>query len=342
MSQSLTLYNRDNIVLNTTFLNNISNIVLNDKLTNSYIIEGLDGSGKTLLANYFAKSLLCENFIDEPCNQCPNCLNYEKHNIPDVNYIQGKKNALSIDEVRRYILDTVFIKPQSQKYKIYIIDSKEITIQAQNSLLKTIEEPPAYAIFIFMTSKISLFLPTILSRCTLFKTQYIDSTLVFNYLQSLKLPYSIDELKMVSNLDTGAIGQALKLLENKNFNQNRLEILKLLSNLNTADILSCVNYAKDCEKYKTDMTGFYKTINTLYRDLFIYKSSKNESLINQQDIKMEIIFASENFDLKKLESNFNYINEAINNQHMNNNFTLGLETLFLKLSNLVNQNLRRL
>ncbi len=331
---SLNKFSRDNIVLNNTIINNISNIINNDKLTNSYILEGLDGSGKNLIAKYFAKSLLCDNFITEPCNQCDNCLNFEKNNITDVNYISSKKSSLSIEEVRHYILDTVFIKPQSQKYKIYIIEANEITIQAQNSLLKTIEEPPSYAIFIFMTSKISMFLPTILSRCTLFKTQYIDSDLVYNYLSSLGLPYSIDELKMVSNLETGSIGQALTLLESTGYSQNRLDILKLLTNLNKADLLSCVNYAKDCEKYKNDMNNFYKIMIALYRDLFIYKSTGNKNLINQKDIEKELIIASENFKLSKLEDNFNYINKAISTQHMNNSFTLGLETLFLKLSNL--------
>ncbi len=329
------LYSRENIVLNNTIINNISNIINDDKLTNSYIIEGLEGSGKTLLAKYFAKSLLCENYITEPCNECSNCINFEKNNITDVNYISSKKTSLSIEEVRHYILDTVIIKPQSQKYKIYIIEANEITIQAQNSLLKTIEVPPSYAIFIFLTSKISMFLPTILSRCTTFKTQYIESDLVYNYLASQGLPYSVDELKMVSNLETGSIGQALKLLESTEFSQTRLDILKLLTDLNKADLLSCINYAKACDKYKNDMNNFYRTIISLYRDLFIYKSTGNKSLINQKDIENELVVASENFKLSKLEDNFNYINEAISVQHMNNSFTLGLETLFLKLSNLL-------
>ncbi len=296
---------------------------------------GSGGSGKTLLAKYFAKSLLCDNFIDAPCNECDNCLNLEKNNITDINYVTSKKNALSIDEVRKQILDTVFIKPQSQKYKIYIIEANEITIQAQNSLLKTIEEPPSYAIFIFMTSKLSLFLPTILSRCTLFKTQYIPSSLILDYLTNQDLPYTIEQLKMVSNLETGSIGQALLALENTDFEQNRLDILKLLTDLNTADFLSCINFAKTCEKYKTDMDSFYKIILSLYRDLFIYKSTKNKNLINQKDISSAIVVASAVFELNKLEDNFNFINEAISTQHMNNSFTLGLETLFLKLSNLL-------
>ncbi len=332
---SLNNFSRDSIVSNNTIINNISYIINDDKLTNSYIIEGLDGSGKTLLAKYFAKALLCENFSTEPCNQCSNCLNFEKNNIPDINYISSKKTALSIEEVRHNILDSVFIKPQSQKYKIYIIEANEITIQAQNSLLKTIEEPPSYAIFIFMTSKISMFLPTILSRCTLFKTQYIESDLVYNFIVSQGLSYSTEDIKMVSNIETGSIGQALALLETTDYNKTRLDILRLLTNLNKADLLSCINYAKDCEKYKNDMNNFYRTMVSLYRDLFIYKSTGNKKLINQKDIEKELIIASENFKLSKLEDNFNYINKAISTQHMNNSFTLGLETLFLKLSNLL-------
>ncbi len=331
------ILNRDSIVKNDTIVRNISNIINNDKVTNSYIIEGLQGSGKTLLAKYFAKSLLCENFDLEPCCECNNCLNFDKNYIPDVLYISAKKSALSIDEARLHIVDNVHIKPQSQKYKIYIIEADEITIQAQNSLLKTIEDPPSYAIFIFMTSKINLFLPTILSRCTVFKTQYISSLLVYDYLKNSDLPFedsfSNEDFKSVSNFETGSIGQAIELLNKKSLSNSRLEILNTLVELNKTDILGCVNLAKQSEKYKGDMHSFYNIVLALYRDLFIIKTTNNKDLVNQQDIYSELLSASYNFDVSKIDKNFKFIYNAINTQHINNNFTIGVETLFLRLSN---------
>lgn len=324
---------RDNIVKNNAILDNVSSIIHNNKLTNSYIIEGLEGSGKTLLANYFAKALLCENFVDEPCCECVNCLNFENKSIPDIMHIRNTKKSLSIEEVRIKILENIYIKPQIQKYKIYIIESDEITVQAQNSLLKTIEQPPSYAIFIFMTSKINLFLPTILSRCTLFKTQYIDSKSIYSYLTSMALPYSNEALQTVSNFETGSIGQAIALLEKSSFTETRSELLKLITDINYADISSTVALAKHCEKYKNDIDAFYKILHSIYRDLFIFKSTKNEDFINQKDISKDIILVSENFELTKLLENFNFITNAINTQGLNNSFSLGLETLLLKLSN---------
>ncbi len=327
------ILNRDSIVKNDTIIRNVSNIINNDKVTNSYIIEGLKGSGKTLMASYFAKSLLCENFVDEPCCECSNCLNFDKNYIPDVQYISAKKSALSIDEARLHIVDNVHIKPQSQKYKIYIIEADEITIQAQNSLLKTIEDPPSYAIFIFMTSKINLFLPTILSRCTVFKTQYISSDLVYDYLKHSNLDFSDADFRSVSNFETGSIGQAIELLNKNYLTQHRLELLNTLIELNKTDILGCINLAKQSEKYKVDMTVFFNIVLSLYRDLFIIKTTNNKDLVNQQDIYSDLLSASYDFDVSKIDKNFKFIYNAINTQHINNNFTIGMETLFLRLSN---------
>lgn len=322
------------IIKNQALIKNISNIIINDKLTNSYIIEGLTGSGKTLIANYFAKSLLCENFHTEPCCKCINCINFDKGNLTDVKYIYTKKNALSIEEVRNNIITDVIVRPQSLKYKIYIIESDTITTAAQNSLLKTIEQPPDYAIFIFMTNKISNFLPTIISRCTQFKTQYLTGSDVYTYLKNQNLNYSDEHLQSVANFETGSIGQTLDLLENDKFLQQRIDILNILIKANKANTFDCVNLAKETEKYKKDIDMFYNISNYLYRDLFIYKSTKNKNLIKQRDISQEIINASNSFDLAKINKNFDYINYYISIKPMNNSFLLGLETLFLKLSNI--------
>lgn len=322
-----------NIIKNENLIKNISNIILNNKLTNSYIIHGISGSGKTLMANYFAKSLLCENFNNKPCGHCNNCLNFDKGNLTDVKYVKSKKASLSIDEVRDNIITDVITKPQSMNYKIYIIEVDDITIAAQNALLKTIEQPPPYAVFIFTTSKINTFLPTILSRCTQFSTQYLSIDDIYLYLQNQHYEYPNIDLQCVSNFDTGSIGQALCLLNNHAFQQQRIDILNILTDVNKADILNCINLAKQTESYKKDIELFYSITNTIYRDLIVYKTTKNINLIKQQDISDKIILTSELFTISKLTENFNYINSYHSIKYMNNNFTLGLETLFLKLSN---------
>ncbi len=327
------LISYDKIVKNQTLLNNINSIVKNNKLTNSYIIQGLEGSGKTLIAKYFAKALLCENFDNNVCNTCKSCLNFDNNNLPDVLYITSKKKTLSIEEVRNKILDTAIVKPRTQKYKIYIIESNEITIQAQNSLLKTIEQPPEYAIFIFMTSKIDLILPTIISRCTLFKTEYIEKELVYNFLKSNYSNLEEHNILCGANFETGSIGQALKISNNNDFESIRYDILQIINNLNNATILDCVNMAKSCDKYKNNSDLFFKILINLYRDLLIYKSKNNKELVNQKEIFEDIQNVSCNINLAKISQNFNHIFKAINFSNMNNSFQLNLETLFIKLSN---------
>lgn len=319
-----------NIVKNERNIININNIIKDDKLTNSYIIEGIEGSGKTLLAKYFAKALLCENFTDDTCNECNNCLNFEKNNLTDVFYIKPKKTALSIDETRKEIIDAVNILPSTLKYKIFIIDADEITVQAQNALLKTIEQPPDYAVFIFTTSNINMFLSTVLSRCTVFKTQYIGAKDIFDYLKSC----NIDEknIAMATNIETGSIGQAINIAKSETFETLRSDALKYIKNVNTSDVMGCVSMAKSCEQYKTKIFDFFNILKIIYRDLFVYKSTQNINLIFQQDIKDEIIAISENIEVLKLSENFDYIDQAIYQQKISNSYLLNLETLFLKLS----------
>ena len=137
------------------------------KVSHAYILSGEQGMGRKMLAKAFAMTLLCEKSDKEPCMECHSCKQILSGNHPDVIWVTHEKlNSIGVDDIREQINDTIQIKPYSSAYKIYLIDEAEkMTVQAQNALLKTIEEPPAYAIIILMTTNEETFLPTILSRC---------------------------------------------------------------------------------------------------------------------------------------------------------------------------------
>ena len=137
-------------------------------VSHAYILSGEEGMGKRTLAEAFALSLMCQDrHGGEPCGQCHACKQVLSGNHPDVIYVTHEKPAsIGVDDVRRQINDTVSIKPYSGGYKLYIVDeAQKMTVQAQNALLKTIEEPPAYVVILLLTSNEEIFLPTILSRC---------------------------------------------------------------------------------------------------------------------------------------------------------------------------------
>ena len=144
----------------------IQNAVEQDKVSHAYILNGAKGSGKKMLAKLFAMTLQCENSQLEPCGECRSCRQADSGNQPDIITIQHEKpGSISVDDIREQLNGDIMIKPYSNRYKIYIIPEADLlTVQAQNALLKTIEEPPEYAIIFLLTENADSLLPTIRSR----------------------------------------------------------------------------------------------------------------------------------------------------------------------------------
>ena len=155
------------IIGHEQIIEHLQNAITMDKVSHAYIINGPDKSGKMMLAEAFAAALQCERGGNEPCMECHSCKQAAGRNQPDILYVRHEKpNTISVDDIRTQLNNDIVIKPYSSKYKIYIVDEAEkMNVQAQNALLKTIEEPPAYAIILLLTTNADLFLPTILSRC---------------------------------------------------------------------------------------------------------------------------------------------------------------------------------
>ena len=137
------------------------NAIENHKVSHAYILTGEAGMGRKSLANAFALALLCEKGGKEPCMQCHACKQVLSDNHPDLIHVTHEKpNSIGVDDIREQINDTIMVRPYSSYYKIYIVDEAEkMTQQAQNALLKTIEEPPSYAIILLLTTNQEAFLP---------------------------------------------------------------------------------------------------------------------------------------------------------------------------------------
>ena len=149
----------------------------NHQVSHAYILNGENGSGKNMLAKAFAKALVCEAGYGDSCNMCRACHQFDSGNHPDVKWITHEKaNSIGVDEVREQINNDIVIKPYSSKYKVYIIDEAEkMTVQAQNALLKTIEEPPEYAVILFLTNTLDVLLQTVRSRCIIMNLRSVDT-----------------------------------------------------------------------------------------------------------------------------------------------------------------------
>ena len=151
------------VVGHKDILKYISSAVENNRVSHAYILNGERGSGKKMLANLFAMTLLCETGDNEPCGKCHSCKQAERGNHPDIIRVTHEKpNSISVDDIRTQVNNTVDIKPYQGPYKVYIIPQADMmTPQAQNAILKTIEEPPSYAVFLLLTENAETLLPTI-------------------------------------------------------------------------------------------------------------------------------------------------------------------------------------
>ena len=188
------------------------NAIKLDKVSHAYILNGPDQSGKKMLAEAFAMALQCEKKGIEGCMECHSCRQVISHNQPDIIYVSHEKpNTISVDDIRRQVNQDIVVKPYASPYKIYIVDEAEkMNPQAQNALLKTMEEPPAYAVILLLTTNADMFLPTILSRCIRLNLKPVANEKIKSYLmKNLQIPdYQAD---ISTAFAQGNVGKAIQL-----------------------------------------------------------------------------------------------------------------------------------
>ena len=172
----------ENIIGNEKNKNLLKNIIDTNNIAHSYMFIGKESIGKLLFAKEFAKAILC-TAEEKLCNQCKSCIEFDTNNNPDFSILEPEGNAVKIDQIRE-LTKKVYEKPVVSNKKVYIInDSNLMTKEAQNSLLKTLEEPPEYVTIILITSNENSFLPTIKSRCTKISFNRLTNTELSNILE---------------------------------------------------------------------------------------------------------------------------------------------------------------
>ena len=260
------------------------NAVETGKVSHAYILSGEAGMGRKSLANAFALSLLCEKGMAEPCMQCHACKQVLSGNHPDLIYVTHEKPAsIGVDDIREQLNDTIQVRPYSSYYKIYIVDEAEkMTVQAQNALLKTIEEPPAYAVILLLTTNQDSFLPTILSRCVQLKLKPLKDTVVKEYLvQSLGEDES--QADIYAAFARGNLGKAIHLAQSEEFGIMYKEMLRLLKHIKDTDISELLDYIRKAKEENLDIRECLDFMQMWYRDILMYKTTKDINLLIFKD-----------------------------------------------------------
>ncbi len=220
------------------------NAVEQKKPSHAYIITGPKLSGKKTIATTFAAALQCEGEGEKPCMQCRSCRKILSGNHPDIFFVEKSKTAISIDDIRTQIKDNIFIKPYESPYKIYIINEAEkMRSEAQNALLKSLEEPPEYVIMILLCSSKEMMLPTILSRCVNLELRPVEGTKIKKYLMEQQHLVDYQSDICVAHAQ-GNVGKAIKLGNSPEFVEFQKTTLDQLAHIKETDPYDLIEIAK--------------------------------------------------------------------------------------------------
>ena len=310
----------------------IQNAVKMDKVSHAYIMNGQKGSGKKMLADLFARTLQCEGEGVEPCGECRSCKQADGNNQPDIIKVTHEKpNSISVDDIRTQVNNDILIKPYSSKYKIYIIpEADKMTVQAQNALLKTIEEPPSYAVIFLLTENAEVLLPTIRSRCVMLKLRNIKDKLIKKYLmEEMEIPdYKAD---ICTAFAQGNMGRAIMLATSEHFNEIKEEAVHLLREINDMDVDALEAAVKRVVSYKMNITDYLDVISVWYRDVLIYKATKNVDQVVFSDQLRFIKDRASKSSYEGIENILDGIEKAKARLKANVNFELTMELLLLTI-----------
>ena len=246
-----------NILGNEPIKDALEQSILNNKVLHSYLMIGSAGIGKKLIATEFAKSILCLN-IDKPCDSCKSCLEFNTSNHPDFVCIKQDNNSIKIEQIRE-LQKRIQEKPIISKRKVYIIDNADLmTTEAQNCLLKTLEEPPEYATIILIGTNENAFLTTIKSRCMILHFNHIDNEVIKTYLEENYQMRNISENLL--DVFQGSIGKAV---EKKDKLENYLLLEDIINNLEQNDLIEIMQKLDILYKSKEEIIDMLDYINII-------------------------------------------------------------------------------
>ena len=302
------------------------------KISHAYILNGEKGSGKKTLAAVVAKSLQCESGEADPCGTCKSCLQAESGNQPDIIWvIHEKPNVISVDEIRTQILNDIELKPYSSRYKIYIVpDAQLMNTQAQNAILKTLEEPPEYAIIMLLTNNVDKFLPTIISRCIVLNFRPVEPLHMVDYLVN-QIGIDREKARFCTDFAQGNLGKAVRLAISPDYNEIKEDSLRLLRRIQDMDMDEIIQAVRNMGKYKLDITDYIDIMTMWFRDLLMVKISNSPN---------KLIFKDEFSVMKKQASHVSYegleeILQALDKLKIrleaNVNFDIAMELMLLTM-----------
>ena len=310
----------------------LQNAIATKKVSHAYIINGERFSGKEFIAGIFAMTLQCEKQGTDPCMECHSCKQAVTGNQPDIIRVTHEKpNSIGVDDVRTQINEDVAIKPYSSPYKIYIVNEAEkMTPQAQNALLKTLEEPPEYAVILLLTTNLNSLLPTIQSRCVVLNMKPVADSLIRDYLmKEIQVPDY--KAQVCTAFARGNVGKAKLLATSEEFDQIREEAITLLKYIQDMDLYEVMAAIKKISDYKLDVNDYLDIMTIWYRDVLLFKATNDANHLVFKDEVQNIRKRADKSTYEGIELIIEALQTAKNRLNANVNFELTMELLLLTI-----------
>ena len=313
-------------------IEHLQNAIKLQKVSHAYILDGEEGAGKNMLARAFAQTLQCERGGTEPCGECHSCKQAMSGNQPDIITVTHEKPAsIGVEDIRGQLCGDIQIKPYSSPYKIYIVDEAEkMTVQAQNALLKTIEEPPAYGVIMLLTTNADAFLPTILSRCVTLKLRPVKNEIIRPYLME-KYHIPDYQAEVCTAFARGNVGKAERMAQSEQFAELKSHLLHLLRHLRDMEVYELTEAVRSASEYKTEINDYLDLMALWFRDVLLFKATRQiDGLVFAEEINA-ISAQAQKSSYEGLERILKALEKAKVRLNANVNFELTMELLMLTI-----------
>ncbi|MDQ2086369.1 DNA polymerase III subunit delta' C-terminal domain-containing protein [Herbivorax sp. ANBcel31] len=323
--------NFNDITGQQTIVNRLKTQIKSYKIGHAYIFSGSKGIGKRTIAKIFASIAICkERGEDGSCGKCQPCRLFRGGTNPDFYCIKTEKNSIGVEDIRKMQKD-VSIRPLYSPKKVYLIqEAEKMTVQAQNCLLKTLEEPPLYTLIIMTTSNYEGLLETIRSRSVNYSFKKNTFEEVKKYLIDNE-KIDLGEVDFIASYADGVIGKAKELSESDEFKlcrEKTIEILLKLNESNAKDIFSVYDFF---EENKENIEEILDIMLVFYRDILVTGKFGNEKMLINSDKKDIILRNVNNFSTERIYKNIKVVDDLRNNIKRNVNYQLAVEVMLMKL-----------
>lgn len=264
----------------------LTHALLNNSISHAYIFEGEEGCGKMLMAQAFSQALLCEKQAEDACGSCHSCIQAEHETHPDIIFVRREEDpnnkdrlrkTLGVQAVREQLVDDVIVKPYQSAFKVYIVtEAEKMTTEAQNAILKTLEEPPSYAVILLLVTRADALLPTIRSRCVTLSFAPLTEGEIESYLTDQR-GISPSRARLEARFARGNLGQAIRKAEDENAQTQKKRMLDLIEKASAegthAILTGLRELLEEAEDPEETLQEFLVMVQYFIRDISLYKAT---------------------------------------------------------------------